>query len=221
MTSNAAFFRSNLCSVVAGYIKGVILEGIYREGDHVFETEVAKALGISRATIREGIKELEKEGILTIIPRKGTFITRYTAEDIKEIFDIRRLFENDILELLISENKLSEKDFTTLEVIVKDMVMIVDSAGDSIKKAIMFNDKDMEFHRYIWEKSGSRRRVEILERLYFQLKVAMFCDTHETGDLMIKAADHYEIIKCLRSNNLENCKKTLSNHITIGERRKL
>ncbi len=214
-SSILAYQRENLCRVVADYIKEAILEGIYREGDHILETEVAQALGISRAPVREGIKELEKEGILTIVPRKGTFMTKFTIEDIKEVFDIRLLLENDILELLMTEDKLSEKDFAALEIIVEDMVTIVNSSGDPVKKAIMLNSKDMEFHRYIWKKSGSKRRIEILERLYFQLRIAMFYDTNETGNLLITATDHYEIIKNLRSRDLENCKKALRDHIIL------
>lgn len=214
-SSILAYQRENLCRIVADYIKEAILEGIYREGDHILETEVAQVLGISRAPVREGIKELEKEGILTIVPRKGTFMTKFTIEDIKEVFDIRLLLENDILELLLTEDKLSEKDFAALEIIVEEMVTIVNSSGDPIKKAIMLNSKDMEFHRYIWKKSGSKRRIEILERLYFQLRIAMFYDTNETGNLLITATDHYEIIKNLRSRDLEKCKKALRDHIIL------
>ncbi len=214
MLSNVIAYRhENLCSVVVDYIKEAILEGIYREGDRILETEVAETLGISRAPVREGIKELEKEGILTIIPRKGTFMTKFTIEDIKEVFDIRLLLESDILEILINENKLTEKDFDALKIIVKNMVGIVNSTGELIKKTIMLNGKDMEFHRYLWKKSGSKRRVEILERLYFQLRIAMMYDTNETGDLLITATDHYDIIKHLNSKDLEKCKESLRDHI--------
>ncbi|MFZ5968358.1 MAG: GntR family transcriptional regulator [Bacillota bacterium] len=212
-SSLVVYQRENLCSVVVDYIKEAILAGVYREGDHILETEVSQILGISRAPVREGIKELEKEGIVTIMPRKGTFVTKFTIEDIKEVFDIRLLLENNILELLILENKLSEKDFDVLESTVKDMVTIVNGSGDLMKKAIMLNGKDMEFHRYIWQKSGSKRRVEILERIFFQLRMAMMYDTNETGNLLITATDHYEIIKHLRSKDLERCKKALRDHI--------
>ena len=89
--------RENLSSVVGDYIKEAILAGTYKEGDRILETEVALKLGISRAPVREGIKELAKEGVVTIIPRKGTHVTKFNVNDIKEVFDIRLLLENDIL----------------------------------------------------------------------------------------------------------------------------
>lgn len=207
------FHRENLCSVVAEYIKDKILTGQYGRGERILETEVAQALGISRAPVREGIKELEKEGIVTIIPRKRTFVTQFTIDDIKEVFDIRLLLENNILEILINENKLTEKDFKILESIIDNMVKIVNEPGDILKKSIMLNEKDVKFHKYIWKKSESKRRVEILEKMHFQLRMAMLYDTKETGDLLITAIDHYEIIKHLKNKDLERCKKALREHI--------
>lgn len=208
-----SYQRDNLCSVVVDYIKEMILSGAYKTGDHVLESEVALKLGISRAPVREGLKELEKEGIVTVLPRKGTYITKFTLEDIKEVFDIRLLLENNILEILIGKDKLQEADFSALEGIVNDMVKIANSKEDELNKAILINMKDMEFHKFLWQKSGSSRRVEILSGIFFQLRMAMLYDTNKTGNLFITATDHYEIIKHLRNGDLENCKRALREHI--------
>ena len=213
ITKESIYQRENLSSVVVNYIKESILVGAYKEGDHILETDVAQALGISRAPVREGIKELENEGIVTIVPRKGTFVTKFEVEDIKEVFDIRLLLENNIVEILIYNNKLYEDDFVQLENIVSEMINIVNGPGEISKKAILLNLKDMEFHRYLWKKSGSRRRVEILEGIFFQLRMAMLYDTNETGNLLVTATDHYEIIKHLRNKDIEKCKKALREHI--------
>lgn len=213
LIDTSAYKRENLSKVVVDYIKEMILAGVYKEGDHILETEVAQTLGISRAPVREGIKELENEGVVTVVPRKGTYVTKFTMEDIKEVFDIRLLLENNILEILIEEDKLKEEDFKLLEGIVDEMINIVNGSEDLIRKTIMLNRKDMEFHKFLWQKSGSKRRVEILEGLFFQLRVAMLYDTNETGDLLVTATDHNEIIEYLRSKDLEKCKKAFREHI--------
>ena len=205
--------RDNLCSVVVDYIKEMILSGVYKTGEHVLEADVALKLGISRAPVREGLKELEKVGIVTVLPRKGTYITKFTLEDIKEVFDIRLLLENNILEILINENKMTDQDFSALENIVHEMVKIANSMENELDKAIHINMKDMEFHKFLWQKSGSNRRVEILSSIFFQLRMAMLYDTNKTGNLFVTATDHYEIIKHLRNKDLENCKRALREHI--------
>lgn len=213
LINSTNYQKDNLCSVVVDYIKEMILSGAYKAGDHVLESEVALKLGISRAPVREGLKELEKEGIVTVLPRKGTYITKFTLEDIKEVFDIRLLLENNILEILVNQDKMQEEDFKALEDIVSGMVKIANSREDEINKAILINMKDMEFHKFLWQKSGSSRRVEILSGIFFQLRMAMLYDTNKTGNLFVTATDHYEIIKHLRNRDLENCKRALREHI--------
>ncbi len=205
--------RENLNSVVVDYIKEAILSGEYKVGDHINESVVASILGISRAPVREAIRELENDGILTTLPRKGTYVTEYSLDDIKEVFDIRILLENNINKILIYENKLTEEDFVHLEQIVKDMVNIAESSIDNEKKSLQINKKDMDFHRFIWKKSGSQRRVKILESMFFQLRIAMLYDMQKTGDLILSATDHYEIIESLRSKDIDRCKKALREHI--------
>jgi DNA-binding GntR family transcriptional regulator len=207
------FQRENLSSVVVAYVKEQILSGAYLEGDHVLESDIATHLGISRAPVREGMKELENDGIVTVLPRKGAYITRFSEADMKEVFDIRLLLENNILEILIEDNRLTDHHMDTLDQIVKEMVDIVNGSGSRQEKALVINRKDMEFHRFIWKLSGSERRVQILEGLFFQLRMAMLYDTNETGNLMTTATDHYEILKHLRNRDLNNAKTALKEHI--------
>lgn len=213
MESTAEYQRDNLCSVVSDYIKEQILVGKYKAGDHVLEATIAKNLGISRSPVREGIKDLEKEGIVEIVPRKGTYVTTFTLKDIHEVFDIRILHEYDILKILISERKLTELDFFQLTQLVDKMVEIVNGPLSDQEKLIQINKLDMDFHILLWNRSDSKRRVKILKDMFFQLKMAMMYDTSQTGDLMQTATDHYTIIKYLRGGDLEKCKKAFLYHI--------
>ncbi|MCO5388468.1 MAG: GntR family transcriptional regulator [Desulfosporosinus sp.] len=93
----------NLSSLVVDYIKNKIFKGQFKEGDHVTEVKIAEELGISRAPVREGIRELQNQGLMKSVPRKGNFIVRMGLDDVREIFDIRLLLENSVLEMIIKE----------------------------------------------------------------------------------------------------------------------
>jgi len=114
MKQNLNYLKKNLSDIVIDYIMKKIFTGEYREGDRLLESKIAEELNISRSPVREGIIELQNQGLVKYIPRKGNFITKMTMEDIKEIFDIRLLLENDIIEILINEKKLTEADFANL-----------------------------------------------------------------------------------------------------------
>ena len=212
-SAHAALQRENLSGLVVNHVREMILSGVYQAGHHLLETEIAMELGISRAPVREGIKELQKDGIITILPRKGAFVTSFSRDDVKEVFDIRLLVENDILEILLKENRLTETHLNALEEMVDGMVKTAEGTGHLQDKTLMLNQQDMAFHRYIWQLSQSKRRVQILEGLFFQLRMAMMYDTNETGDLMTTAADHYAILHHLRQGNLEEAKQSLREHI--------
>jgi DNA-binding GntR family transcriptional regulator len=206
--------RRNLSSIVVDYIKEKILSGEYKEGDHVSETKVAQELSMSRAPVREGIKDLQNQGLILFKPNKGNYVAKITMEDVKEIFEIRLMLEDSILEILINENKLTENDLERLTRIVDDMVAIENTDEDFEHKAFKINQKDMEFHKFLWEKSGSKRRVKILTDLFIQLQMAMVIDTKLTGNLEKTAKDHYSIVEALKEKDIEKSKKSLRGHIT-------
>ncbi len=209
------FIGENISAIVTDYIKERIMTGKYAEGDHIPQTVIARELEISRGPVREGIKELQNQGVIDFVPRTGNFVACFTTEDKKEIFDIRLMIEGAMLEQLIKESKLGEEDFTHLTKIVEEMVQISECEWDMVEKAAQMSKKDIEFHRYIWKKSGGKRKIEILENLHFQLQMAMIYDTKFGGNLPITAKEHYDIIRCLKTGDIKNCKSVLKEHITL------
>ena len=207
--------RNNLSTIVVDYLKDKILSGDYVGGERIVETDVANGLGISRAPVREGIKELVNEGLIRSIPRKGNFVAKFSMEDIMEIFEIRLLLENSVLDIIIEGNKLSAHDIAKLSEIVDEMVAIAQEEEDIVRKTIKVNEKDIEFHSFLWQRSGSNRRMKILQDLHFQIRRAMVIDTKLTADLEKTARDHYDIIKYLECGDSAKCKQALKEHISI------
>lgn len=208
------FRHSNLSSLVVDYLKDKILFGELKEGERILEVSIAEELDISRAPVREGIKELENQGLVISVPRKGNFVVKLNENDIREIFDIRLLLETSVMEKLINEKTLTQEDFLKLKNLIEEMEEIAEEKDDNDNhKAVKINEKDMLFHTYIWDKSGSKRKVKILSDLYLQLRMAMLIDTRLTGDLSKTAKDHYDVIEFLELGDIEKCREALKNHI--------
>lgn len=215
---NQRYIKNSLSDIVVDYLKSKILSGEYKEGDRVNEVRVAEELNISRAPVREGIKELESYGLLKPVPRKGSYVTKMSIKDIKEIYGIRLSLENSIIEILIKEKKLNEKDFSIITYTVDEMMQIAKTENDIHTKTMKINEKDVEFHQFLWKKAESPRRLKILSDLHIQLQFAMIIDTELTGDLENTAETHYDIIKYLKQANIEKCQEALKNHIEVFNR---
>lgn len=74
-------------------IREDILSGKYKQNEELRETAIAGELGVSRTPVREALRQLELEGLVSIIPNKGAYVTGITAKDIKDIYSIRSLLE--------------------------------------------------------------------------------------------------------------------------------
>lgn len=215
MIAQTSYQTESLKDVAVNYLTEKILTGEYKPNEKINEVQVAKELGISRAPIREGIKELSSQGLVQQIPRKGTYVVELTEKDIKEIYQIRLSLESCIIDKIIDNNKLNERDFQFLEEKIELMEETANSDDDFNNKKIKINKEDIKFHKYIWEKADSPRRLEILFDLHLQLQMAMIFDTEMTGDLKNTAETHKDIVKYLRVGDAKKAKAALVEHIEM------
>ena len=66
---------------VSHILMEAILEGVLRGGDQLVEVELQKQFGVSRSPLREAFRDLEKKGLVVIIPRKGTYVKQVNRKD--------------------------------------------------------------------------------------------------------------------------------------------
>src|SRR5512143_3710958 len=74
-------------------IRDAITSGKLKPGEKVAEPELAERMGISRTPIREAFRQLESEGYLTVIPRKGAVVISFSERDIEEFYAIKSILE--------------------------------------------------------------------------------------------------------------------------------
>ncbi|MGM0445658.1 MAG: GntR family transcriptional regulator [Bacillota bacterium] len=212
------FSHKSLKSEVADYLKEQIFLENYVGGDRIVETNVADELDVSRAPVREAIKELENQGLVETVPRKGTFVVEFNQDEIQELFDIRVMLEERVFKILIKENLLTKDDFDYLEDLVNEMVQISQSNKDKNEKIVLVNKRDMKFHSYLWKKSKSKWTNKILTTLYYQLQLAMIIDAKKEENLKEASLKHKDIIKCLKEHSVKRTKQAVIDHIrTLSE----
>jgi len=88
-----AFRPDVLAGQVSKILTEAILEDVLKGGDKLVESDLQKQFGISRSPLREAFRDLEKKGLVTITPRKGTFVKRISRKDIQENFPVRATLE--------------------------------------------------------------------------------------------------------------------------------
>ena len=206
------YSKHSLNEVAVLYIKDKILSGQLKSGDKLVETDISAELQISRAPVREAMRELNVHGLVTFSPRKGNYVLEMTHEEIMEIFEIRISLELQILRTLVEKKMLTEADFENLFLLTDRMMEGEQRDMPDSEKVYNLNHLDISFHSYLWRASGSMRRAQFLEGLFYQLLIAMNKDVVTLGTFEVKAREHKGIIEALKNGDLQRVMDEFHNH---------
>ncbi|MGN9166044.1 GntR family transcriptional regulator [Tissierellaceae bacterium HCP3S3_D8] len=114
-------------------LKSDILENILEPGERLVEMDIAKELNVSRTPVREALKQLEQDGLVTYFPRRGSIVSEISIEDALELYEVREYLEGLSVKLICLN--INRKDIRALEEIVNLMDKgIEDRDYDSLYK---------------------------------------------------------------------------------------
>src|SRR2546427_13052427 len=89
--------RQSLPSAVADKLRDQIIRGEIAEGTQLRQDAIATQYQVSRIPVREALRQLEAEGLITIVPNRGAVVPALSPDDIEELFSIRSLLEPEVL----------------------------------------------------------------------------------------------------------------------------
>lgn len=205
--------KKSLSDIAVDYIKINILSGHYKSGDRLIESNISSVLGISRAPVREAMRQLNVEGIVTFLPRRGNSVLDLALEESLEIFEIRRSLEKQILEILLDQDLLDGDDIEELKTIVADMLSYEYDPKSPHSMLYQLNSRDLQFHEYLWRASGSKHRAQILEILFYQLLMVMNRNTITLGTFKEKALEHRRVLQGLEEKDLHKTLQEFDSHM--------
>lgn len=153
----------SLSEQIAARLSERITTGAYAPGRRVMEQEVSLEFGVSRGPVREALRLLEREGLVTILPRRGAQVTRLSIEEVREIFDIRASL-NGLRDRTIAESAdrgrvlpVLEEEVATLARLARDP-----GAGDEYVETVF------RLNGLLNEAGSNRRLRAILASLALQ-----------------------------------------------------
>jgi DNA-binding GntR family transcriptional regulator len=175
-------------------IRQAITSGDLNPGDRIVELRLAKQLGVGNTAVREALFELERAGLVTRIPNKGSFITKTTLEDAQQIFSVRKVLE--ALAVDLASEHMSPPYLDMLQGLV-DAMRSAAEANDFER----FYQNDIEFHRTLWQLSQNRYLAASLETLVVPLFAFFLIRTRldYKVDLLGSAERHQQLLESIRS----------------------
>jgi len=170
---------------IAEALRQAIRDRRLAPGARILEVELARRFGVSRQPVREAIRMLEHEGLLTSVPNRGTFVTRVSVEDSIAICDVREELEG--LAARLAVRNLTSADRERLLAIPG--LMRQAAQEPDVNRLI---ELDLELHELVVARSGHRLLQEVLASIavysrgfivhtkaYYDTDLEQVADSHE------------------------------------------
>ena len=190
-------------------IRDAILKGSLKPGERVSEPELAERFGISRTPIREAFRQLESEGYLKVIPRKGAVVASLSERDIEEFYAIKIILEGFAAKM--AAEKLSMKDIEKLESINQRLAQIAKD-GD-VKNFFRVHN---EFHEVFIKAAGNERLYEMINQLVMKFKRLRLASLSVHGRMEISVEEHRNMIQAFKDNDGDKADSLVRHAATIG-----
>lgn len=205
------FENRTLREQVFEHLREEILSARLAPGTELHEVALAESLGISRGPLREALGRLAAEGLVTIRPRRGAVVTRFTQQEFIEAYQVREALESLAIRLAVP--RLTDEDRTHLHTLAAQMVEHAERDDASA-----FFRVNREFHRAFVLASGNERLCDIHEQLLNQMGRLLSKSLELRGSLQQSVAEHRDILEAVDAGEPERAARLLEAHIEVPSR---
>jgi DNA-binding GntR family transcriptional regulator len=189
-------------------LKSVILSlDIYEKPGEVRldERQLASDLGVSRTPVREAMAQLEREGFVRSVPRRGIYVVRKTRAEVIELITAWAALES-MAARLITQNATDEEIVTLRKMFAKF------ENGELHARLDEYSEVNIEFHQSIIRMSRNRVLIDLAENLFTHMRMIRRKTIGEEDRADRSIRDHMNIIQALEARDTERAEDLVRNH---------
>lgn len=207
----SAIERRTLKDSTEGLIRSLLMRGEMKVGEIYSANSLAKELNVSNSPVREAMMSLVDRGLLEIVRNRGFRVVELTAEDVQEIYELRRLIEVEAVRV-VAGKRLSPDQVDKLRMLAQR----TDELHDAATSDDMFDylEADQEFHLYLVSLTGNRRWVDLVERLRDQSRAnGLYLHLIENGGVFKSSVEHLRLVDAVVSRDVQSAKELMIKHL--------
>jgi DNA-binding GntR family transcriptional regulator len=194
--------HSDLSIPVYNKLKEMIIENELKPGEKLLQEKLAARLGVSRTPLLKALQMLEYDFLVESIPRRGMFVKKLSAEEMRDIYDVREGIET-VAVRLVSE-RINEKQLRQLKNIWKPFVNNAHIDKEKYRKA------DDGFHALLLEFSANKMLQKLYTHSLLQARVEQIGLMRAPEETL---PEHLSILNAIEAGNAELAEKELKNHL--------
>jgi len=195
---------------VADRLREEIFDHVLQPGEWIDEQALVARYGISRTPLREALKVLASEGLVTLKPRRGCYVAEISKEDASEIYPVLAMLEGRCA--YEATRKLGDGAAAQLQ-----------QCHDALEQAAapaeirQFFEVNQEFHRLVQEQAGNRWLTQIINDLRKVLKLSRLNSLSRVGRLDSSLAEHRLILAAMLDRDAEGAEAAMRAHLLAGQ----
>lgn len=195
-----------LRDVVFNTLRQAILTGELSPGERLMEIHLANRLGVSRTPIREAIRKLELEGLVTMIPRRGAEVAQITEKSMNDVLEVRSAM--DVLCVELACDRITPEEIERL----KNACNVFEQAVKN-KDVKEIAQADVALHDIIAEATGNARLVQLISNLSQQMYRYRFEYIKDSSQHDKLVEEHRIIYESIVKKDKETAKEAVKLHI--------
>lgn len=199
-------FEGSLGARVYQSLKEAILTLGYRPGEMLKKADICDTLGVSRSPVADAVARLSVEGLVEVIPQAGTFVARFSMEEIREGAFLREAIEVAAVELVAAQATSDQitqlrRSLRVQEALVADG----DFAG--------FYQTDGEMHEMILSFTGFRKLAQVSDTAWLHVNRARRLILPVEGRVGATVGEHRAIVEAIAAHDTEGARNAIRAHL--------
>jgi len=202
--------RKSLREEVYDSLKKSILHGKLKAGQRLIEETLAHQIGISRTPVREAFHKLERDDLVTRLPKGGFAVREFTKEDVEEIFGIRSALES--YAAYLATFHIPPDRISILEKKIEESERALENGDD--EKVVQLHT---EFHDLLYKSCKSKKLTDMINnfRDYFYRYRSALLHTKEGFTYSLEG--HRQMLEAMRNKNARLVERLVRKHLERGK----
>jgi GntR family transcriptional regulator, trigonelline degradation regulator len=188
-------------------LRQAILDGRFAPGQRLIERELIELTGVSRTSIREALRELAAEGLVTTIPNKGTVVATLSAEDARQLYQVRSVLEGLAGKLFVENASPAQRRALARQLTAIDRLVARDA---SILEA-----KD-RFYEILFAGGGNMALRQTAASLRARIRPLRSLSLSLPGRARKSVAELHDIVDAIDADDPEKAARACRRHVTTA-----
>lgn len=197
---------------VIAALREAILDFQLKPGQRLVERELIEMLGVSRTTVREALRELTSEGLVTVVPQKGAIVTAPSLDDAMDLYEVRAALESLVVKRFVE--RATDEQVERLAATIDNLAELSEDSTD-IRELLAAKDK---FYAVLIEGANSSAMQQLLEGIQARVQVLRATSLSEAGRIGEVVVELRAVVDAIARRDSRRAQKLCAAHIEAAAR---